>query len=87
MSGGYPWAIEDKINAAIRDLAKSHEVSAVRSDVDRLEHSLRETRALVDGLRDELAASQERWMNLVDVVAGLAALVERFQSSQSGCRE
>lgn len=59
MSYPQEWQLQDKINAATRDLAKNYEVHAIRSDVDRLEHTLRETRALVDGLRYELQALQE----------------------------
>lgn len=62
MSGiGYPpydWridAIEQKANAA----APRHEVDALRGDVDRLEHSLREARAEVDGLRAQFSTIQD----------------------------
>jgi len=81
MSYPQEWALQDKINAAVKDCAKSYEVHAISSHVDRLEHSLRETRALVDGLRDELMASQERVMNLIDTVAGLTEIVQRLSPS------
>lgn len=67
----YPWAIEDKINAAIRDLAKSHEVDALHSNVDRLECSLREARTEADGLRDELQAVRASIATLQDAVIQL----------------
>jgi predicted nucleic acid-binding Zn-ribbon protein len=37
-----------------------HELDSLRRDVDNLEHSLREARAVGDGLRDELRSTQER---------------------------
>ena len=71
---GYPWYVEDKINAALRGYAKDHEVYAVSSHVDRLEHSLRETRSLVDGLRDELSTAQSEISRLVELVAQLCEM-------------
>ena len=50
----YPWFVEDKINAAIRGLAASHEVYEVRRDVGSVEHSLREACAEITSLRAEL---------------------------------
>lgn len=65
---GYPWAIEDKINAAIAGLAKSHEVSEVRGHVDRLECSIREASAVVDGLRGELEAAKDTIREILEVM-------------------
>ena len=58
MSTLYEWRIQDierKANAA----ATSHEVSALRSELDRLERTVRELRSMVDGLRAEQMAAQE----------------------------
>jgi septal ring factor EnvC (AmiA/AmiB activator) len=44
----------------IRQKADSHEVSSLRSHVDRLEHSLRESRSEVDGLRDRMQSMEAR---------------------------
>jgi predicted nucleic acid-binding Zn-ribbon protein len=58
MSGlGYPpydWRI-DAIERTANAAAPAHEVSALRGTVDRLEYSLREIRAEVDGLRSQLS--------------------------------
>jgi predicted RNase H-like nuclease (RuvC/YqgF family) len=56
----YPWHVRDAIDAATRDCAKVYQVDALRGDVDRLERSLRETSAVVDGLRNELTAAQDQ---------------------------
>jgi septal ring factor EnvC (AmiA/AmiB activator) len=52
-----PWALEDKIREHTRSFAKSSEVQSLRSDVDRLEHSLRETRSILNGLLDTVSTA------------------------------
>jgi predicted nucleic acid-binding Zn-ribbon protein len=54
------WRINDverKAEQAVREL---YQIESLRSDVGRLEHSLREARAEVDGLRSELHACLQR---------------------------
>ena len=53
------WRVEE-IERNVRGKAESHEVSTISSDVVRLEHSLRETRAEVDGLRAQLQTMQDQ---------------------------
>lgn len=81
----FPWSVEDKINASIRDLAKSHEVDALRSDVGRLEHSLREARAEADGLRAELRELHTSFANLQDAVIQLQQMA--LSGSEGGSQE
>lgn len=70
----YPteWYINDKIQNAIRDLARSDEVYALRSEVGRLESSLREARAETDGLRNEIQGCKDQVAQLVSIVDSLA---------------
>lgn len=49
--------IEQKADQAVRRL---YELDSLRSDVDRLECSLRESSSENDGLRNELQAEKER---------------------------
>ena len=62
----YPteWWIQGKINEAIRGLAQSHEVSALRSEVDRLERSLREASSDITELRSQVSTLQDSVMQL-----------------------
>jgi polyhydroxyalkanoate synthesis regulator phasin len=62
----YPteWWINDRINAAIRGLAQSHEVHSLRSDVGSLEHSLREARSEIASLRGKIDTLQDAVMQL-----------------------
>ena len=53
------WRVEE-IERNVRGKAESHELSTLRSDMDRLEHSLRESRAEVDGLRSQFQAMQDQ---------------------------
>ena len=53
------WRVEE-IERNVQRKADSHEVSTVAGDVVRLEHSLRETRAEVDGLRAQLQTMQDQ---------------------------
>lgn len=58
---GYPpydWRIDD-IERAAKAAAPAHEVAALRGNVDRLEHSLREVRSEIDGLRAQLSTLQD----------------------------
>ncbi len=63
MHTGHPpfdWAIqaiERKADEAIRRL---HEIDALRSDVGRLERTIREIRTEIDGLRNEFQRLQDR---------------------------
>ena len=57
----YPteWWIKDKIHEELRGVAKSHEVDAFRSDVGRLESSLREARSEIAELRSQVSGLQD----------------------------
>lgn len=65
------WEIEGMINNAVSNLAKDFEVRAVRGDVDRLEHSLREARAEADGLRNELQELRQSFGTIQDALIQL----------------
>ena len=60
MSGPFEWRIQDIERTAKRAEDRLHELDTLRSDVDSLEHTVRELRTEIDGLRDELKTSQER---------------------------
>ena len=60
MSGPFEWRIQDIERTAKRAEDRLHELDSLRSNVDSLEHTVRELRTEIDGLRDELKTSQER---------------------------
>ena len=53
------WRIRDIEQKAERAISRLYEIDALHGDVCRLEHSLRETRAEVDGLRAQLSTIQD----------------------------
>ena len=65
------WNISDQIRRETSGLAQSHEVHALKSHVDRLEHSLRETGSSVDELRSQLQETAQAVTNLTEIVSGL----------------
>ena len=58
------WRVEE-IERNLQRKADQHEISTLSGDVGRLECSLRETRAEVDGLRRELQALQDQVTQLL----------------------
>ena len=58
MSGPFEWRLSDIERSAKRAEDRLYELDSIRSDVDSLEHAVRELRTEVDGLRNELQASQ-----------------------------
>ena len=50
--------VERSLQNEIQRKADRHEIHTLRGDVDRLEHTVREIRAALDGLRDELSRIQ-----------------------------
>ena len=58
MSGPFEWRIQDIERTANRAESRLYELDSLRSDVGSLEHTVRELRAEIDGLRAELQASQ-----------------------------
>jgi predicted nucleic acid-binding Zn-ribbon protein len=64
MSVLFDWKIRDIENTSNEAKRRLHELDTLRSDVDRMEHTLWETRAEADGLRNELQAWQERMTRL-----------------------
>jgi len=64
MSVLFDWKIRDIEQAANEAKSRLWELNALRSDVDRLEHTLRETRAEADGLRAEIVSTQDRLTRL-----------------------
>jgi len=58
------WRIADVERKADAAHGRLHEVNSLRSDVDRLEHSLREARSEIDGLRAQLETVQSALIEL-----------------------
>jgi len=67
------WRLRDVEQKAGRTYERLFELDSLRSDVDRLEYSSRETRSEVDGLRVELEAAQERIAQLESMIESLIA--------------
>lgn len=59
------WRIID-IEKRIRSKAEDYEVSTLRSQLDRMEHTVRELSSLVDGLRNELETTQSKLREVVE---------------------
>ena len=59
MSGLFEWRIQDIERTANRAESRLYELDSLRSDVGSLEHTVRELRAEIAGLRAELQTSQE----------------------------
>jgi predicted RNase H-like nuclease (RuvC/YqgF family) len=75
------WQIRDWIREGTNGLAKSYEVDALRSHVDRLECSLREARAEIDGLRNELQTVAQGVTQVTEIASGM---LDRINSEPSG---
>jgi hypothetical protein len=86
----YPWHTRDAINEAIQPLAKSYEVAALRSNVDRLECSLREACAEVDGLRAQCQEHAQGSLDMANLLNGLfdrvAALEQAALKTMEGAQ-
>ncbi len=76
MSVLFDWKIRDIENTANEAKRRLHELDTLRSDVDRMECSMRETRAEADGLRNELHACQERMTRLEAALEEMANMRE-----------
>lgn len=66
------WRIRDVEQKAERASSRLYELDSLRSDVDSLEHSMRQIRSVVDGLRDELEACKEENLRLRERVDELS---------------
>ena len=60
MSVLFDWKIRDIESIANECKNRLWELNALRSDVERLEHTVRENRTEIDGLRAELQTAQEK---------------------------
>jgi len=67
MSNLFEWRLQDIERKADEALRIKYEVATLRSDVDRLEHSIEELRSENDGLRIELQAVQDQINALTEV--------------------
>jgi archaellum component FlaC len=56
------------INSKLHQVAQSHEIHQVSSDVGRLEHTVREISATCAGLRNELETMRQEMIELIDWV-------------------
>lgn len=75
------WQIRDWIREGTNGLAKSYEVDALRSNVDRLECSLRESRSEADGLRAQLQEVAQGVSSLTEIVNGLLDRVQGLEGT------
>lgn len=75
MSVLFDWKIQDIERTANEAKNRLYELDSLRSDVGNLEHSLREARAVADGLRDELHTTQDRMTQLESQMQELLANV------------
>ena len=66
------WRLRDIEQKADRAHNRLYEIDTLNSNVGSLEHSMREVRSLVDGLRNELEAAQSE---IGQLKAALEALV------------
>jgi hypothetical protein len=64
------WRVE-AIETQLRQKAEAHELSSMRSDVDRLERSLREACSQADGLRLELETATQAIAQLAEQLSEL----------------
>lgn len=64
----FDWRIRDIEQAANEAKSRLWELNALRSDVDRLDDTMRETRAEADGLRAELVSTQDRLNRLESLI-------------------
>jgi len=64
MSIHFQWKIEEIERTANEAKRRLYELDSLCHDMGRLEHSLREIRAEVIGLRDELQTAQEKLRRL-----------------------
>lgn len=60
------WRFRDVEQKADRANSRLYEIYSLRSDVDRLERAVRDLSAVVDGLRNELQANQDKTRELQD---------------------
>lgn len=75
MSGPFEWRIQDIERTANRAESRLYELDSLRRDVDSLEHTVRELRAEIDGLRNELQTSQtQHSQDLVELREAIDAL-------------
>lgn len=70
------WRLRDIEQKADRANSRLYEIDSLRSDLDRLERAVRDLSAMVDGLRNELQANQDKTRELQDWID---ASNERFR--------
>lgn len=61
----FNWKIDAIERKAEQAVSRLYEIDSLRSDVGRLEHSLRETRSDVDVLRAQLSSAQDSIIQLL----------------------
>jgi predicted nuclease with TOPRIM domain len=68
----HEWRLQDIERAAHEAKNRLYELTALRSDVDRMEQTLRELRSDVNGLRASANAEQDRLTRLESAFSELA---------------
>ena len=80
MSGPYEWRIDDIERTANEANRRLHELDTLRSNVDRVECALRESRTETDGLRSALETTNQKLEQLerqMEEVLSFISNVER----------
>ena len=76
MSGPFEWRLNDIERSAKRAEDRLYELDSIRRDVDSLEHTVRELRAEIDWLRNELQASKDQYSQ---DIAGLREAIDALK--------
>lgn len=71
------WRV-DSIERKLDQKGESHEISSLRSDVDRLERTNTELSSEIAGLRDELSTLRENITLIAETVTQLGEITEKI---------
>jgi predicted nucleic acid-binding Zn-ribbon protein len=68
VSTPYDWRIDEIERKAVHANRELYRIDEANRNVDRLEHSLREARSEIDGLRSQLYTCEERIQRLESMI-------------------
>jgi len=83
MSGPYEWRINDIERAANEANRQLHELDTLRSNVDRVECALRESRTEAGGLRSSLEAANQRIETLEQQMEEVLSFISNAEDSHA----